>query len=73
MYNFDVGDKPSMSSNTFGLIISAKGFCFNRLSSVFIFLLDGEAIDAGGSEVELLKKDLFELLVAVDSEFDVFF
>ena len=73
MYNFDVGDKPSMSSNTFGLIISAKGFCFTRLSSVFIFLLDGEAIDAGGSEVELLKKDLFELLVAVDSEFDVFF
>ena len=73
MYNFDVGDKPSMSSNTFGLIISAKGFCFNRLSSVFNFLLDGEAIDAGGSEVELLKKDLFELLVAVDSEFDVFF
>ena len=73
MNSFDVGDKPSISSNTFGLIISAKGLCFNRISSVFIFLLAGKAIDAGVSKVELIEKGLFELLVGVDKVFVVFF
>ena len=37
MYNFDVGDKPSMSSNTFGLIISASESTnlYNALASTY--------------------------------------